>query len=415
MDECYGRSAMATRKDTHCCPQKKCSLLSRRKARTIMFFQRLSQARRGQYLLTRLGVLALLSLTLILAACGGSSSANSGSGTPSGQTCPSTSQLNGGGSTFINPLFSKMFSEYPNAKCGVNVNYQSIGSGAGINDLLQGVVDFGATDAPMTDAQLAKSTKGLILHIPVTIGAVAISYNLSGVSGHLNLTGTVIANIYLGAVKFWDDASITALNAGVSLPHQSINVVHRSDGSGTTGIFTHYLSTVSSQWQSKVGAGTTVNWPTGVGGKGNAGVAAQVKSTVGAIGYNELAYVLANNIQYAAVQNANGKAVLPSVGSARTAAQNISTVPPDLRFYFVNAPGDGSYPITGFTWVVVYQNQSNTDKGKAVADMLWWVTHAGQQYATALNYVPLPQNIVTLDEAKIKSMKCGSGPCYTGS
>ena len=187
-----------------------------------------------------------------------------------------------------------MFAEYPNAKCGVNVNYQSIGSGAGINDLLTGIVDFGATDAPMTDAQLASSTKGPILHIPVTIGAVAISYNLSGVSGHLNLTGPVIANVYLGTVKYWDDASIKAINPGVSLPHETITVVHRSDGSGTTGIFTHYLSAVSPEWMSKVGAGTTVNWPTGVGGKGNSGVAAVVKSTAGAMGYNELAYVLTN-------------------------------------------------------------------------------------------------------------------------
>ncbi len=384
-----------------------------------MVFHRLSQARRGQHLFTHLGVLGLLGLTLILAACGGSSStsSSSGSGTPTAAACPSTSQLNGGGSTFINPLFSKMFAEYPNAKCGLNVNYQSIGSGAGINDLLQGIVNFGATDAPMTDAQLASSTKGLILHIPVTIGAVAISYNLSGVSGHLNLTGPVIANIYLGTVKFWNDASITALNAGVSLPHQSITVVHRSDGSGTTGIFTHYLSAISPDWKSKVGAGTTVNWPTGVGAKGNAGVAAQVKSTAGAIGYNELGYVLTNNIQYAAVQNASMKFVVPSVDSAAAAAQNIdkTTIPPDLRFYFVNATGDASYPITGFTWALVYQNQTNADKGMAIANMLWWVIHDGQQYSTALGYVPLPQNIVTLSEAQIKSMKCGSGACYTGA
>ena len=317
-----------------------------------MLFHRLSQTRRGQHLFTHQGVLGLLGLTLILilAACGGSSTSNSGSGTPTA-SCPSTSQLNGGGSTFINPLFSKMFSEYPNAKCGVNVNYQSIGSGAGINDLLTGVVDFGATDTPLTDAQLASSTKGHILHIPVTIGAVAISYNLSGVSGHLNLTGPVIANIYLGTVKYWDDASITAINPGVSLPHQTIAVVHRSDGSGTTGIFTHYLSAISPTWKSTVGAGTTVNWPTGVGAKGNAGVAAQVKSTTGAIGYNELGYVLTNNIQYAAVQNANMKYVVPSVDSAAAAAMNIdkSTVPADLRFFFVNAPGDTSYPITGFS------------------------------------------------------------------
>ena len=379
-----------------------------------MVFHRLSQVRRGRNLFTHLGVLGLLGLTLILAACGGSSSTNSGSGTPAAAVCPSTSQLNGGGSTLVNPLFSKMFAEYPNAKCGVNVNYQSIGSGAGINDLLQGVVDFGATDAPMTAAQLASSTRGPILHVPVTIGAVAISYNLSGVSGHLNLTGSVIASVFLGTVKYWDDASITAINPGVSLPHETITVVHRSDGSGTTGIFTHYLSAVSPDWQSKVGAGTTVNWPTGVGGKGNAGVAAVVKSTAGAMGYNELAYVLTNTIQYAAVQNASMKYVLPSVASAAAAAQSITTFPSDLRFYFVNAPGDASYPITGFSWAIVYQNQTNTDKGMAVANMLWWVINDGQQYAAPLSYVPLPQNIVAKGEAQIKLMKCGSSACYTG-
>src|SRR6266581_4675883 len=362
-------------------------------------------------LLTHFITAAVLALVVLLTACGNSSS---GMTTGSGSSCPATKSLTGAGSTFINPLFSKMFAEYPKAKCGANVNYQSIGSGAGINDLLKGIVDFGATDAPMSDTQLAQSTKGPIIHIPVTIGAVAISYNLSGVSDHLKLSGPVIASIFLGTVKFWDDQQIKALNSGVNLPHQSITVVHRSDGSGTTGIFTQYLTAVSPEWKSKVGAGTTVNWPTGVGGKGNAGVAAQVKSTAGAIGYNELAYVLTNNIQYAAVQNANGKAVLPSVDSAKTAAGNISTIPPDLRFYFVNAPGDGSYPITGFTWAIVYQKQTNADKGWAVADMLWWVTHDGQQYATPLNYVPLSDTIVSKDEAQIKSMTCGSGPCYKG-
>ena len=374
-----------------------------------MLFQRLSHARRRQPVLTLLGTVILPGLMLILAACGGTST-----GTPGAQSCPSTKSLNGAGSTFINPLFSKMFSEYPNVKCGANVNYQSIGSGAGINDLLNGIVNFGATDAPMTDAQLAKSTHGPIIHIPVTIGAVAISYNLSNVSGHVDLTGTIIASIFLGTIKFWDDPQIKGVNSGVTLPHQSITVVHRSDGSGTTGIFTHYLAAVSPDWQSKVGAGTTVNWPTGVGGKGNAGVAAQVKSTAGAIGYNELAYVLSNNIQYAAVQNANGKFVLPSVDSAKTAAQNISNIPADLRFYFVNAPGDGSYAITGFTWAIVYQHQTNADKGWAIADMLWWVTHDGQQYSTPLNYVPLSDTLVGKDEAQIKSMTCGGGACYKG-
>jgi phosphate transport system substrate-binding protein len=381
-----------------------------------MLFQRLSRARYGRHLLTRLGFLGVLGLTLFLAACGSSSTGSSGSGTPSAQSCPSTTTLNAAGSTLVEPLFAKMFSEFPNAKCGVMVNYQAVGSGAGINDLLTGIVDIGATDAPMTDAQLASSTKGPILHVPDTIGAVAISYNLSGVSGHLNLTGPVIADVFLGTIKFWDDSQITALNAGVSLPHEGITVVHRSDGSGTTGIFTSYLSAVSPQWKSQVGAGTTINWPTGVGAKGNSGVAAQVKSTAGAMGYNELAYVLTNTIQYAAVQNASMKYVLPSLASAAAAAQSINTatIPADLRFYFVNAPGDASYPITGFSWAIVYQNQTNADKGMAIANTLWWVIHDGQQFAAALSYVPLPANIAALGSAQIKSMKCGSSACYTG-
>ena len=366
----------------------------------------------GQRLLTHLGAAAMLSLLLILTACGGSSSpAGSGGNTPS---CPSTKSLTGAGSTFDNPLFSKMFSDYPNAKCGANVNYQSVGSGAGINDLLQGIVDFGATDAPMTDALLAQSRKGPIIHVPVTLGATAMSYNLSGVSGHLNLTGALIADIYLGKITSWDDPMIKAANAGVTLPHQTITVVHRSDGSGTTGIFTHYLAAVSPNWMSKVGAGTTVNWPVGVGGKGNAGVAAAVKATAGAIGYVELAYVLANNLSYASVVNAAGKSVLPSLDGAKADAMNVTTIPDDLRFYIVNAPGDASYPISGFSWVIVYQNQSNADKGRAIANMLWWMIHDGQQDATALNYVPLPDAIVMKGEAKIKAMTCGGSPCYTG-
>jgi phosphate transport system substrate-binding protein len=377
-----------------------------------MFFQGLTRVRRGPHVLASLSTVALLGLMLILAACGGSTSSTTGTG---GSTCPSTKQLNGAGSTFVNPLFSKMFTQYPSAKCGVNVNYQSVGSGAGINNLLQGIVDFGATDAPLSDAQLAQSTKGTILHIPVTLGAVAISYNLSAVSGHVNLTGPIIANIFLGTIKFWDDSQIKAVNAGVTLPHQSITVVHRSDGSGTTGIFTHYLAVVSTDWQSKVGAGTTVNWPTGVGGKGNAGVAAQIKSTPGSIGYNELAYVLANNISYAAVQNAAGKLVLPSIDGAKAAAAGVTTIPDDLRYYIVNAPGDGVYPISGYTWAIVYKNQSNADKGAAVANMLWWITHDGQQYSAPLKYAPLPDNIVSKDEAQIKAMQCGSRPCYKSS
>ncbi len=358
-----------------------------------------------------------VAITLFISACG---SGGTGSGTGNtGPSCPSVSGLTGAGSTFDNPLFSEMFkpSNYPATKCGVKVNYQSVGSGAGINQLLAHTVDFGATDTPLTNAQETQSTSGTIIHIPVTLGAVAMSYNLTGVSGHLNLTPAIIAGMYLGKITSWDDAAIKAANPGVTLPHQTITTVHRSDGSGTTGIFTHYLSAVSPDWSSKVGAGTTVNWPIGVGGKGNAGVAAAVKSTAGSIGYVELAYVLQNNLSYAAVQNANGKNVLPSLDGAKADASNVTNIPDDLRFFIVNAPGDDSYPISGYSWVVVYQHQSNATKGQAIANLLWWMTHEGQQYSTALNYVPLPANIVTKDEAQIKSMTCGSNnaPCYTGA
>ena len=352
--------------------------------------------------------------SLLLAACGtGATSIGTG------HSCPSTNSVTGAGSTFDNPLFAKMFENYVNAKCGAQVNYQSVGSGAGITQLLQQTVDFGATDSPLTDDQLASSTHGSIIHIPITIGAVAISYNLASVpaSTHLNLTGAVVGDIYLGNVKFWDDPEIASLNSGTTLPHQAITVVHRSDGSGTTSILTHYLSAVNATWKSQVGAGTTVNWPVGVGAKGNAAVAAAVKQTAGAIGYNELAYVLTNSIQYAQVANATGAYVLPSLDSAKAAADAYTaSLPADLRFFIVNAPGAASYPISGFSWVIVYQHQTDADKGQAVANLLWWMTHDGQQYSSSLSYVPLGPSIVTKDEAQIKSLTCGSGTtaCYQG-
>ena len=354
---------------------------------------------------------SLLAASLMVAACGSGATADQ-----SGNACPATTSLSGAGSTFDAPLFSKMFTVYAGAGCKVQVNYQAVGSGAGITQLLQQTVDFGATDAPMTDANLASSKSGPILHIPVTLGAVAISYNLSQVDAatHLKLTGSVIADIFLGKITFWDDPAIAQLNSGTTLPHQAITVVHRSDGSGTTGIFSHYLAAISPEWSSKVGAANTLNWPVGVGAKGNAGVASAVKSTAGAIGYNELAYVLTNTIQYAQVQNANNEFVLPSLDSAKAAAANVTDIPADLRFYIVNAPGAGSYPISGYSWVVVYQKQTNADKGQAIANTLWWMTHDGQQYATAISYVPLPANIVQKDEAQIKAMSCGTGACYKG-
>ncbi len=361
-----------------------------------------------------LGML-LLSLVILLSACGGGGN-TAGSGTATTVPCPQTTSLTGAGSTFVNPLFSKIFNAYASVGCQVEVNYQSVGSGAGITQLLNQTVDFGATDTPMTDAQLAQSKQGNVLHIPVTIGAVAISYNLGQVTtpAHLQLDGDTLSKIFLGKITFWDDPAIAALNTGATLPHQAITVVHRSDGSGTTGIFTHYLSAVSTDWANGPGAGTTVNWPTGVGAKGNDGVANAVKSTAGAIGYNELAYVLTNSIQYAAMKDHDGAYVLPSLDSAKAAAASITTIPDDLRFFFVNSPGTNAYPITGFSWALVYATQADADKGQAIANTMWYIIHDGQQFSTALSYVPLPDVIVQKGEAKIKAMMCGSSACYKG-
>jgi phosphate transport system substrate-binding protein len=355
--------------------------------------------------------LALLSVAVLsLAACGGSSAGTGG-------TCPSTNALSGAGSTFINPLMSKWSEQYVSATCGAQVTYQSVGSGAGITQFTQQTVDFGATDSPMTDAQLAQSPNGAVLHIPATIGGVAVSYNVPEVPAatHLALTGDTLAKIFLGTIKTWNDPAIAANNSGVPLPNKPITVVHRSDGSGTTGILTHYLAAVSPDWMNGPGAGTTINWPVGVGAKGNDGVAGQVKNTAYSIGYNELAYVVANNISYAAVQNKDASGfIVPSADTVAAAANSVTAIPADLRFFFVNAPGANSYPIAGFTWLLVYQNQKDSDKGKAIANFLWWTTHSGQQDA-APNYVQLPANIVQKDEAQIKSMKCGSDACYTAS
>jgi phosphate transport system substrate-binding protein len=381
-----------------------------------MVFQRRALAHQRPACLTSVSALVGFCLLLLLSACGGASGGNGTTSNTAGSQCPSTNGITGAGSTFDFPLFSKMFAEYAKMGCKVQVNYQSVGSGAGKTQFLQQTVDFGATDGPMTEQELAKSQNGAILHIPVTIGSEAISYNLSAVpaSTHLKFTGPLIAAIYLGTVKFWDDPALTKLNPGVSLPHQGISVVHRADGSGTTAIFTQYLATVSPDWKSKVGAGSTVNWPVGVGGKGNEGVAAAVRTTAGAIGYNELAYVLKNSIQYGMVQSKDGEFLLPSLDTAKADAQNSTNIPADLRFYIVNAPGKNSYPISGYSWILVYQNQRDPNQGQAVANMLWWMTHDGQQYSTALAYVPLPATIVQLDEAQIKKMQCSGSPCYKG-
>jgi phosphate transport system substrate-binding protein len=358
-----------------------------------------------------IGLFAVLALST--AACGSTTSSP-----PAGNTtvpCPNTNALTGAGSTFINPLFSKWSQYYTSVKCGAQVTYQSVGSGAGITQFSNQTVDFGATDSPMTDAQISAAKGGASVEIPATIGGVAISYNVPEIAAttHLQLTGDTLAKIFLGTIKNWNDPAIAADNSGVTLPSQAIHVVHRSDGSGTTGILTHYLAAVSDTWKNGPGAATTIKWPVGLGAKGNDGVANQVKNTKYSIGYNELAYVVANNISYAAVKSHDGAFVVPSSDSVAAAANSVTTIPDDLRFFFVDAPGANSYPIAGFTWLLVYQNQTDADQGLAITDLLWWVTHSGQQYASP-NYVALPANIVTRDEAKIKGIQCGSAACFKG-
>ncbi len=302
--------------------------------------------------------------------------------------------LIGAGSSFDNPLFSKMFYEY-NKNTGLQINYQSVGSGAGISQLTHKTVDFGATDAPMNDAQ-EKEAKGNVLHIPITAGAVVLSYNLPTVKKTLNMTPEVIAEIFLGKITNWNDAKIEAINPGVNLPNQKIVVVHRSDGSGTTSIFTTYLSKVNAEWRDKVGAGTSVNWPVGLGGKGNEGVAGIEKQTPGAIGYIELAYAIQNNRPYVTVQNKSGNYIKPSIESV-TAAANI-VIPEDAKISLTDTEAADGYPISSFSWVIIYQEQSygkNTEaKAKELVTLINWMIHEGQQYSAALDYAPLSEAAV---------------------
>lgn len=357
-----------------------------------------------------------LAATLAMAACGGGATTTGTTGAT--LSCPNTKSLNGAGSTFAALIYEQAYASFAQTKCGIQVNYQPVGSGAGISQFLAQTVDFGATDSPLTDANITSSPNGTILEIPTTLGGVAVSYNLSQLATgtQLQLKGTTIADIFLGKVKFWDDAEVAGDNPGVTLPHEAITVVHRSDGSGTTGIFTHYLAAVSPDWANGPGAATTINWPTGVGASGNDGVAQQVKTTKGAIGYNELGYVLQNKIAYAKVQNKDGSAfVAPSAAtvSAAAAAVDPSTIPADLRFFIVNEPGANSYPISGFSWSIVYQKQTDADKGTALAQALWYMIHTGQQFAVP-SYAALPSLIVGKGEAQIKSMQCGSSACFQG-
>ena len=324
---------------------------------------------------------------------------------------PASAQMlmNGAGATFPYPIYSKWFEEYTRVDREVRFNYQSIGSGGGIRQITERTVDFGASDGPMTDEQLKKAPAELF-HIPTVLGAVVATYILPGCP-KLRFTGDVLADMFLGKITKWDDERIKALNPSVTLPSQPIVVVHRSDGSGTTYIWVDYLSKVSKAWEQKVGRGTSVNWPVGLGGKGNEGVAGQVKNAPGALGYVELAYAITNKLPAAAIKNQAGQFVEATIESTTAAAASAAAnMPGDFRVSLTNPPGDHVYPIASFTWLLVYRDQPNESKGKALVKFLWWAIHDGQKYPGTLLYAPLPAPVVKQLEAKIKQITFSGRP-----
>ncbi len=335
--------------------------------------------------------IALASLAAVLAACGGDRQAASDS------TMPSSSgvDLNGAGATFPYPIYSKWFSDYA-AATGVKINYQSIGSGGGIRQFSEGIVDFGASDGPMTDEEMTRTKHGSVLHFPTVLGAVVMTYNVAGLSAPLRLTGELIGDIFLGKVTKWNDARIAAVNPTLQLPAADILVVHRSDGSGTTYVFTDYLNSASPAWtlaSGGPGRGKEVQWPVGLGGQGNEGVAGTVKQTPGSIGYVELAYAKQNSLAIAHVRNTAGEFVEPTIASITAAAEGVVAALPqdtDYRISIVNGPGAGGYPISSFTWLLVYSTPPDAAKGRKLVDFMRWMYSTGQQAAAALDYAPLP-------------------------
>jgi phosphate transport system substrate-binding protein len=311
--------------------------------------------------------------------------------------------LNGAGATFPYPMYSKWFSEYHKAHPEVQINYQSIGSGGGIRQVLAGTVDFGASDGPMTDEQLAQA-KIKILHIPTVLGAVVPAYNLSGVSQELKFSPQVIADICLGKITNWNDKAIAADNPGVTLPDKPIVVVHRSDGSGTNYIFTDYLSKVSPEWKDKVGKGTSVKWPVGMGGKGNEGVAGFVRGMDGAFGYVELIYAVQNKIPYGSVKNAAGNWLKGSLEGATAAAASVKNMPADFRVSITNAPGKDAYPISSFTWLLIPTQSKDAAKGKILVDFLNWMLNDGEKMTKDLDYAPLPESVSAKVREAIKQV-----------
>ena len=340
-------------------------------------------------------------LALALTACGGGTSQSADGQAPAGATV----QINGAGATFPYPIYSKWFSEYNKLHPEVQINYQSIGSGGGIRQVTAQTVFFGATDGPMTEEQI-KTAPGPVLHVPTVLGAVVPVYNVPGAGTELKFSGAVLADIFLGKVKKWNDPALVALNAGVTLPNTDITVVHRSDGSGTSYIFVDYLAKVSAEWKSKVGVNTSVSWPVGVGGKGNEGVSGLVSQTPGSIGYVELIYALQNKIAYGAVQNAGGDFVKASIDSmTKAAAEAAANMPADFRVSITNAAGAGVYPIASFTWILLLEAPEDVAKSKVMVDFMKWALTDGQAFATELGYAPLPKSVVDLGTAALQKIK----------
>ena len=316
-----------------------------------------------------------------------------------------TIQINGAGATFPNPIYSKWFSEYNKLRPNVRINYQPIGSGGGIRQVTAQTVFFGATDGPMTEEQIL-AAPGKILHLPMVLGADVPVYNLPGVTTELRFTGTLLADIFLGKVKKWNDPALVKLNPSAKLPGTDITVVHRSDGSGTTYIWVDFLAKTSPEWKKRVGVSTSVNWPTGVGGKGNEGVSGLVQQVPGSIGYVELIYALQNKIAYGSVQNLAGEFVRASTQSVTAAAAGaVAKMPADFRVSITNAEGKGAYPISSFTWLLLYENPKDKAQSKAMVDFVKWALSDGQKFATELGYAPLPAEVVKMELAALAKVR----------
>ena len=316
--------------------------------------------------------------------------------------------LTGAGATFPNPIYTKWFDAY-NKKTGIQINYQSIGSGGGIRQFTEGTVDFGASDGPMNESQI-QAVNGNVLHVPTVLGAVVVTYNLPSLGdAKLKFDGTLLVDIFMGRVTKWNDPKIAALNPGVKLPGIDLIVVHRSDGSGTSYVFTDYLNKFSREWKDKVGYATSVNWPVGLGGKGNEGVTQQVKQVEGALGYVELIYALSNNLPYGEIKNGSGSFITPSLETVTAAAAGIKLPKDtDFRVSITNAPGAEAYPIASFTWLLVKKDNKDPAKAKLIRDFLaWMITPEAQKMAADLHYAPLPAPVVTLVEARIPTLKAG--------